>query len=38
MDVSKLKKIGWQPKTSLEDGILKAYKFYTDEVVEYVTT
>ncbi|CAB4034001.1 GDP-L-fucose synthase [Paramuricea clavata] len=33
MDISKLKALGWQPKTSLEACIRKAYKFYIKEAL-----
>jgi GDP-L-fucose synthase len=28
LDVSKIKQLGWEPKTSLEEGILKTYEEY----------
>lgn len=28
LDVSKIKKLGWEPKTSLEEGIRKTYQWY----------
>jgi GDP-L-fucose synthase len=30
LDVSKIKELGWEPKTSLEEGILKTYEEYED--------
>ena len=32
LDVSRLKKTGWKPKTELEPGIKKAYKWFLDNV------
>jgi GDP-L-fucose synthase len=37
MDVSRLKALGWQAKTPLEEGFNKAYRWYVDEVAERVT-
>jgi GDP-L-fucose synthase len=28
LDVSRLAKLGWQPKTALEDGIREVYRWY----------
>ena len=28
LDVSRLTKLGWQPKVSLEEGIVKTYQWY----------
>jgi GDP-L-fucose synthase len=36
MDVSRLKAIGWQAKTPLEEGFSRAYRWYVDEVAERV--
>lgn len=33
IDGSKLKKFGWNHKTSLEDGIKKIYEYYLEEVI-----
>ncbi|MCK5184416.1 MAG: GDP-L-fucose synthase, partial [Candidatus Heimdallarchaeota archaeon] len=30
LDVSKITKLGWKAKTSLDDGIKKAYNYYRD--------
>ena len=32
VDISKLKKLGWHHKTSLQEGIMKTYDFYLKEV------
>jgi GDP-L-fucose synthase len=32
LDVDKIKKLGWRAKTSLEDGICKAYKWYLNNL------
>jgi GDP-L-fucose synthase len=32
LDVSKIKELGWQPKTPLEEGIKKVYKWYLRNV------
>jgi GDP-L-fucose synthase len=29
LDISKIRSLGWQPKTSLKDGICSTYEFYT---------
>jgi GDP-L-fucose synthase len=34
LDISKLKALGWRPKTNLETGVQKAYKFYVDKVAQ----
>jgi len=31
MDVSGILKLGWKPKTTLEDGIRKVYRWYISE-------
>ena len=31
MDATKIRKLGWEPKISLEEGINNFYKWYTDE-------
>ena len=36
MDVSRLKALGWQAKTPLEEGFSRAYRWYVDEVAERV--
>jgi len=28
LDVSRLTKLGWQPKVSLEEGIVRTYQWY----------
>jgi len=33
-DNSKMKKFGWEPKTSFEDGVRKAYEFFKNEYKE----
>jgi len=32
MDTSKINNIGWLPKISLEEGILKTYNFYLEKI------
>jgi len=32
LDVSKIKKLGWEPKTSLEEGIRKTYQWYSSNL------
>jgi GDP-L-fucose synthase len=32
MDVSKMKGIGWQYSTELEDGIQKTYRWFLDNI------
>ena len=34
MDVSKMKEIGWQYSTELEDGILKTYQWFLENIKE----
>ena len=33
MDVSRLKTLGWAPRTGLEEGLARAYKWYVEEFV-----
>ena len=33
MDVSRLKALGWAPRTGLEEGLARAYKWYVEEFV-----
>ena len=32
MDATKIKSLGWTPKISLKDGIIKAYQWYVDNI------
>jgi len=34
LDISKLKKIGWQPKTSLKAGINYTYNWYLEHAAD----
>ena len=33
LDISRIKALGWEPKTSLEQGIRKTYQWYLDTVI-----
>ena len=34
-DIQKIEKIGWEPKTSLEDGLEKTYKWFKKNIEYY---
>jgi len=34
LDISKLKKLGWRPKTSLEQGIKNEYEWYLNNYIK----
>ena len=35
MDISKMKEIGWQYSTELEDGIKKTYKWFIENIDKF---
>ncbi|MEI9475039.1 MAG: GDP-L-fucose synthase [Deltaproteobacteria bacterium] len=34
LDISRIRSLGWEPKTPLEEGIKKAYTWYLEDIVE----
>ncbi len=32
LDISRIKSLGWEPKTSLQDGIIKTYEWYLNSI------